>query len=312
VGLYDGLCGAAFTLQRLGHRQQALAVIERVLKRPLSTLGADLYAGLAGIGLTLLHFATGTGDTALHDHAIRVADELATRLLLAEQAGQAPSRAGLMHGCCGAALLWLRLYERTEDNRYLDHAATAVRRDLRRCRTDQSGAMRLDDGRRALPYLAEGSTGIGLVVDQYLHHRDDHEFRRAHDAITRAARGRLYVLPGLFRGLAGIAGYLTHIVTDPATPAGVAPYGDRSREQTWALVERHLDRLARYAVPYRAGLAFPGERLLRLSMDLATGTAGVLLAATAAASRAPVALPLIGSTSRASAPAPTPKGGDTQ
>ena len=31
-------------------------------------------------------------------------------------------------------------------------------------------------------------------------------------------------------------------------------------------------------MPYGGGLAFPGDQLLRLSMDLATGTAGVLLA----------------------------------
>jgi hypothetical protein len=40
-------------------------------------------------------------------------------------------------------------------------------------------------------------------------------------------------------------------------------------------------------------MAFPGEQLLRLSMDLATGTAGVLLALGAAFHADPVHLPFL-------------------
>lgn len=48
------------------------------------------------------------------------------------------------------------------------------------------------------------------------------------------------------------------------------------------------------ALPYGGGLAFPGNQLLRLSMDLATGTAGVLLALGAASQQQPAALPFLG------------------
>jgi hypothetical protein len=54
-------------------------------------------------------------------------------------------------------------------------------------------------------------------------------------------------------------------------------------------------RLAWHALPYGGGLAFPGEQLLRLSMDLATGTAGVLLALAMARRERPVSLPLLDS-----------------
>jgi hypothetical protein len=43
-------------------------------------------------------------------------------------------------------------------------------------------------------------------------------------------------------------------------------------------LDQHLDWLALHAVPYHGHIAFPGTHLLRLSMDLATGGAGVLLA----------------------------------
>jgi len=43
-----------------------------------------------------------------------------------------------------------------------------------------------------------------------------------------------------------------------------------------------IRRLAWHALAYQGHLAFPGDSLLRLSMDLATGSAGVLVALTAA------------------------------
>lgn len=56
-------------------------------------------------------------------------------------------------------------------------------------------------------------------------------------------------------------------------------------------VADHIRRLAWHAIDHHGCTAFPGEELLRLSMDLATGTAGVLLAVGAALHPAPVRLP---------------------
>ena len=57
------------------------------------------------------------------------------------------------------------------------------------------------------------------------------------------------------------------------------------------VVAAHVRRLAWHALTYGGQLAFPGEQLLRLSMDLATGTAGVLLALGSALHDEPVHLP---------------------
>ena len=47
-------------------------------------------------------------------------------------------------------------------------------------------------------------------------------------------------------------------------------------------------------ISYADGLAFPGDQLLRLSMDLATGTAGVMLGFHAASSQDGANLPFLG------------------
>ncbi len=55
----------------------------------------------------------------------------------------------------------------------------------------------------------------------------------------------------------------------------------------------HAARLAWHAVPYAGHVAFAGDQLSRLSMDLGTGAAGVLLALAAMSSERPVGLPFL-------------------
>jgi hypothetical protein len=108
----------------------------------------------------------------------------------------------------------------------------------------------------------------------------------------------MYILPGLETGRAGILLYL----------AGRSP-----APRTDPLVAKQLKNLAWHVLPYADGLAFPGGALLRLSMDLATGTAGVLLALGSVLHDEPTHLPLLAPTRRPAArrtqtPAPTGAG----
>ena len=110
--------------------------------------------------------------------------------------------------CCaapsGKALLFIRLYERTGNRRYLDAAEAAIAADLDRCVTDRHGALQVDDGRRTLPYLGGGSGGIGMVIDQFAAHRGNEAFADAARGIRLAANSGLYIQAGLFNGRAGM------------------------------------------------------------------------------------------------------------
>lgn len=267
VGFYNGLHGIAYALERLGRLAEALDLLDICLREKWEALGPDLMGGLSGVGLNLLHFATVTGDRGLHAAALHAADLIAERLgapdSVSETSGGDLPYAGLMRGSSGAALLFLRLYEETADTALLDLAGTALRQDLRRCTRRADGQLQVNEGWRTMPYLAQGSVGIGVVLDQYLRHREDEQFTDASDAIYRAATAPFYVQSGLFAGRAGIIAYLAHRART-----------DRAARTELATQVRHL---AWHALPYQGRTAFPGEQLLRLSMDLATGTAGVLL-----------------------------------
>lgn len=288
LGFYDGLHGVAYALDRLDRRSEALALLDLCaaeLDRSLEVLSLDLYTGLAGIGLNLAHFATRTGDKALWRQAVQVGEVLADRLgdenSVPELSGGGDRpHAGLVRGSSGPALLFLRLYEHLRDPALLDYAQTALRQDLRRCVVREDGEMHVNEGWRTMPYLSDGSVGIGLVLADYLVHREDERFSDAAAAIRPGAECAFYGQPGLFWGRAGMILYLSR--AHPPASAAQDP-----------VVASHIRRLAWHATTYKGHLAFPGDQLMRLSMDLATGTAGVLLALGAALHDEPVELPFL-------------------
>ncbi|MFC6016879.1 class III lanthionine synthetase LanKC [Plantactinospora solaniradicis] len=314
-GFYDGLHGVAFALECLGRRQDALDVLDICLREPWEDLGEDLVSGLSGIALNLAELAGRTGEPTLRQAAWRAAELVADRLAGdgtptgdgngdpgtvgygSEISGGAHPYAGLTRGRSGPALMFLRLYELTGDTTLLDRAAGALRHDLRRCVLRPDGALEVNEGWRTMPYLAHGSVGIGLVLDQYLRHRPDTALAEAATAIRLGARAPFYAQSGLFAGRAGIIAYLAARATD-----------DHDREADRAELAVQVSRLAWHALPYRGFLAFPGEQLLRLSMDLATGTAGVLLATGAALHDEPVTLPFLAPLSGATKLPSLPRG----
>jgi hypothetical protein len=113
-----------------------------------------------------------------------------------------------------------------------------------------------------------------MVLDRYLRHRPDDELTAALDPLRKVTHCEYFVQPGLFMGRAGLL--LAAAQLDPAVE------------------EQLIEGFAWHALSYGGGLAFPGNQLLRLSMDLATGSAGILLALGAALHEQPAGLPFLG------------------
>lgn len=264
-GLYDGLYGVAYVLDQLGRTDDALRVLERALALTDVMRTGTLFGGLAGAGLGLMHFAARINDGSLLDVAGRIATKLVDLGRGSEHVA-AIVRPGLLHGWSGPALLFLRLYQVTGDGQWLDEAVSAIRRE-------RAHAVSVDDGRTYLaesgvvrPFLNGGSAGLSLVIDQLLDHREDDDLLGLQAGLHRACRPELVTEPGLFDGRAGMIYYLARVAAR-----------ENGFEQA-PLVERQIRLLAWHAVPMETGIGFPGRGLLRLSTDLATGSAGVLLA----------------------------------
>ncbi|MYT70839.1 MULTISPECIES: class III lanthionine synthetase LanKC [unclassified Streptomyces] len=270
LGLYDGLAGIAYALHHLGHPQRALDQLDTLLGEKWQRLAVQLHSGLAGVGLVLDHLAHATGESALADRAAEATALVAERIteaLAADGDGGPQRKAGLMRGLSGPALFLLRRHERTGDPALLGLARQALELDLRRCRTSSDGGLHVDEGWRTMPYLADGSAGIGMVVDDYLALAPDDDLERARAGAVIAASSRFYIQPGLFEGRAGMILHLARTTAPQAQDRHLAA---------------QIDGLGWLSMRYRDHLAFPGHQMMRLSMDLATGTAGCLLALGAA------------------------------
>jgi predicted Ser/Thr protein kinase len=266
LGLYDGLSGVAWALAWLGHLDAAVETAGICADSRWQVLGSDLYGGLAGFALAMLAVGDMTAEPGLTSVGLRAA-ELITNAK--------PRKAGLLRGAAGQALVFVRLYERTGDSAWLDLAANAITTDLGRCVTDKRNALQVDEGWRMLPYLGTGSAGIGMVIDRYLAHRADDTFAKAGRAIRIAARSAFYVHAGLFNGRAGMILYLSAGKEKETAATQV-------RRLAWHALRYPGEDGSLTGGPLIDRIAFPGDQLLRLSMDLGTGSAGVLLSLAAA------------------------------
>ncbi|MGV1008119.1 MAG: class III lanthionine synthetase LanKC [Dermatophilaceae bacterium] len=313
TGLLDGLVGAAVVLAELGEPDRGLAVLDRASGRFGLSRGADLFGGAAGRGLGALRLHALTGSETARNIAGQAADELVSLMrataapvrdatapplaadlsdapALAADSLVAPRGAGLMHGWSGVALFLLRLHQESGDPAYLDLALDALRRDVDRLTPAGGGLHVGDEHGRVLLYLSSGSIGVGLVVRELLGALDADgasptgkraahasALRAALDGIRHTCDTEFSIMPGLFEGRAGVlAGSLLL---------------DEGRRAA-----RHVDDLAWHLVAHDAGLAVPGFGLIRLSMDLASGSAGVMLALHMAQSTAGSLLPALGLT----------------
>ncbi|MFF5213012.1 class III lanthionine synthetase LanKC [Streptosporangium sp. NPDC000396] len=258
-GLLDGLHGVAAALESLGRRDDALDLLDRARELHDGLAAPGIHGGLAGAGLSLLHFFGLTADEELRTEALDIGEKLAARLGDGEPS---PGRAGLQHGLTGVAFYFLRLHETTGESRYLDLARLALRREIDRGRVLPDGTFQLLEGNRYHAYLGTGSSGLALVLSRYLARRDEPGFADVIDGARRACRSPFIRHPFLFMGRAGTIAALRLLDLPEDRP----------------MVREHVRRLAWHALSYQGHLAFPGNQLLRLSMDFATGAAGVLAA----------------------------------
>ncbi|MGH3168282.1 MAG: hypothetical protein ACRDN0_20660 [Trebonia sp.] len=286
IGLYDGLYGTAWVLDRMGLRDQARDVLDRAHRHASDTANPDLETGLSGMALTLLHFAQVDNDRVLAEKAEKTAQQVV-------RSGR-PKVPGLMRGATGRALLFIRMYEQTGAAGWLDHARDALLADLATGKIEDGVLVLPDDVNRVSVYLHSGTTGTALVAREFVKYREDAEIMATIGHGDDGCRPEFFYAPGLMEGRAGIIMYLAARRNDPASP-------------TPQILEAQLRLLHWHALQYQGNLVFPGRLLYRLSADLATGTAGVLLSVSAATQSTP-GLPFLelpGKIPGATVPSPT-------
>lgn len=304
-GLGHGLEGVALALAVLGRRDEARAVGARAADASAdATLPPWWEYGHAGRALAFAELARLVGpefDGPARAHLQATIDAVAT--------GPAAPGTGLLAGWTGVALaltaasdLLPRLPRKPPLSVFACRAAAwaALARELPRARL-VDGALFLADGGRVLPSLAVGGAGLGLAAAALLD-RDPDGAARLDGALAGSAgdlpdpfgealggavatglaqaaaltcRAPVVMSAGLALGRSGLIAVLRRIAGD-----GDPAVAEHVRRLDWHVVG--LDRTPRPGAPVppaRTGpAALLGEAALRLSTDLATGSAGALLA----------------------------------
>ncbi|MCJ0906697.1 class III lanthionine synthetase LanKC [Rhodococcus sp. ARC_M6] len=272
VGLYDGLSGAASTFERLGLHSTADSWAERIYRAPFELLPSELFSGLAGIGLYMLERHRRNSDPASLEAINRIRQVMHDRLQVPNSSihsenGQlhvATGKGGLMHGASGQSLFWIRAYEVLGHQQDLDDAKEALEQDISLLIDCPDGSLQLNEGWRRLPYIASGSTGVGLAIMRVASHSPEPRYEDLLAKITHAATAEFCIQSNLFNGRAGFIYYLLQLIES-----------GRDYGQTREHLDAQVRRLQLHAIPHGVGIHFPGEQLLRLSTDWATGSAGV-------------------------------------
>lgn len=276
-GLYDGVHGLAFALDTIGQPEIARDLLSRYPVPRVRDDSVDIWSGAAGIGLNCLYLSKRWYDDGLLEDALCLESQLAAELSQTDRDGVKP---GYFYGWSGPALFWINLYRHTDNADYLSRAHQAIEADLARCTVTKNDTLEADEGWRVLPYLGTGGLGVGMAIGEYLHHEQDPDFLVADEQIFRSALYEQYGQPILTYGTAGMILYLIH--RRSYAPSEELEHG----------ITHHLEMLRYHAVSYKGHAAFRGDQQLRLSMDLATGSAGILLALTSLA-QDKLLLPLI-------------------
>ncbi len=276
-GLLFGSAGIAYVLDELGEREAAETLLLAAAAHPLNGTSATLGGGAAGTAFSLLIQHHRTGEQRWLDLADQLLgrlpdndDELATQL--------SPTRpSGLVGGRPGVALAQYYLYRRTGDPALFASGMRLLRDELTYAEPLPAEGLRFKPShtdQRAFPYLYAGSAGYAAVLSRYLAHRPDAEFEGdadldAADALDRCLRScsvRFTAYPGLFPGLAGLATVMAEAGRRLGRPDLIDAAFTSARG------------LFRYAIPHKGGIAWLGEPGQRLSADLWSGSAGILLA----------------------------------
>ncbi len=264
-GLFDGVAGTVWAYRRLELHDAADRHLARLRQVTPDRLGYDLYSGLPGVGLTLL--AESGDHPQLGGTALDIAHLLRARWRGADAPLKVATGAGgLLHGATGSALFALRLFEATGDSEHLRIATEAIDYDIQSLRAAPDGALHVDEGWRLLPYLANGSAGVGIVLTQLLAHLPGHSrYLEILDGIARAATAPFTVQSGLFQGRAGMIQFLLAL-----------ELAGHATDTTSAALHHHVGALELHSLHHGNEIRFVGNGLLRASCDFATGSAGVL------------------------------------
>lgn len=272
-GLAMGLSGIAWVLLELGHRQEAEEAMSLAGQETGLEGSIGILYGLSGWGLANLLFFLRTHDQSYLDRAEAVGRQIVALKSVDHRGSHWPGmdegHCGWGYGASGVALFFLYLYRATGKEVYFQEGKSALAFDLSQQRPTEGGGVawprRYDESSSLSSGLLFGTAGIGMVVARY-HRVVSGDYPEILDRMLVDV-GRPYAFsPGYFNGLSGILTFLTDV------------HRYTGKRYFLQAASKVVDGIKLFAMRREGGLGFPGDSLLRINCDFASGSAGVMTA----------------------------------
>lgn len=266
-GLHVGLAGIAWVLAEYGFVTEARDLLARATEHPLVRECATFAGGAAGIAMTHLAMFEHTGDEEHVKAAQYLMGAIPEGTDLVSQLGR-DDPTGWLHGRCGIAWALLPLGVVANDDSAIERGVRLLHAELDRSSGAAGETLHFPvsaTDRRSMPYLFSGTAGMLRAVARYNQVRRDDRLLAAESSLLPRLHTTYTVMAGLYQGLSGLG-------------FALADHSDVSGDEGGRRAALRTARaLFKYAVPGDTGVRFHGEGLKRLSADLWSGSAGVLL-----------------------------------
>ncbi|WP_244996305.1 class III lanthionine synthetase LanKC [Paenibacillus woosongensis] len=264
-GLFTGKAGIAATLYELGYKDKALELFRNLTG---NNDDISLRSGLAGIGLALISLYFEENN----DQYLKQAESIASHIIhflggnrSLTVSDWAADPAGLIDGWSGVSLFFTAMYAITRNTTFYVAAQELVELDLKNTHIDEDLQVlqTMNDRKLLIPYLAGGSIGIGVAIWYLNHVSGQMHYQDELKLIVNLNHIRCTFTGGLFDGAGGF------LLIPPLL------------EDTYGSIETHkkqaIDRLNLFLIFKENHCLFPGNFCYRLSDDLYSGSAGIIL-----------------------------------
>lgn len=285
-GLLTGISGIASVLFEIDYKEKALKLFDEMAGYS-NTSDITFRSGLAGIALSYAFLYEKTKVIKYLETTIDMADKI---LAYIENGGEirikdwAAIPIGLIDGWSGISLLFSKLYQLTGEQKWKDFAVELIKKDLEKTQISkkQEILQSLDDRMRLLPYLSGGSLGIAVAIWFLNLQSSKKYFKNELHMILNLSKLRCTFSAGLFEGMGSLL----------LIPSMMEEGTEYINTQ-----EQLLNKLYLYLIheENEKGLLCPGNFSYRLSEDVYSGSAGLILALKSIQIKNPMYwMPLIG------------------
>ncbi|MBH5318640.1 class III lanthionine synthetase LanKC [Paenibacillus sp. GSMTC-2017] len=275
-GLYSGWSGISWALWESGVHDSALQMMRKIENDSLIWKSANLYSGASGYGLTCLYFYLQTQEAYWLNRALAVGEHLLSTKVEHPNGcywldHEGAAWHGYAKGSSGVAMFLLYLYKASGEEKYMELGEAALAFEL-------SFAKEIEEGHTIIPrglvfesenvlshYWIDGSAGVATVLLRYWVVTQKETYRHQLDNLATDTCKKYTNFPSLFQGSSGLGNFLLDF------------YQFTGDDRYLHAAHRIANGVLLYQLEKPEGIAFPGEQLMRISVDFATGSSGIAL-----------------------------------